>query len=166
MCIIMQMILIYMCVCVCSVRNSILFVSLLETLAFVIIAVFIVKNNGYLCCFRCRNLFQQQLMSLDNDDIDVNQPIVRRPDILPRGIRQSPDGVIGPDYSSLVDDDASMQLAFDGGDASVFQSVAVLGTAVVVCGFGMQFCRRRTKRRRKHARVMPVPAARRSRIAR
>jgi len=104
---------------------------------------------------------------LDNGDIDVTQSIVRRPDILPRGIRRSPDGVvdgvIGSDYNSFVDDD-SMQLVFDGGDASVFQSVAVLGTAVVVCGFGMRFCRRRTKQRRRRVRI--TSGARRSRTAR
>lgn len=116
----------------------------------------------------CRNLFQPQLLSLDNDDIDVNQLIVRRPDILPRGIRQSSDGVVMvPDYSSVVNgDDESMRLVLDGADAPVLQSVAVLGTAVVVCGFGARFCRRRrrTRQRRKHVRV--APPARHSRLTR
>jgi len=88
---------------------------------------------------------------------------VRRPNILPRGIRQSPDGVVGFDYDSLVNDE-SMQLVFDGGNASVLQSVAVIGTAVVVCYFGMQFCRHRTKQRRKHVHV--TSTARRSRTTR
>jgi len=121
------------------------------------------KNNSY-AYFCCRNLFQQQkLLSLGNDDIEVVQPIVRRPDVLPRGVRQSPDGVVHWNDDSLVDDE-SIQSVFDSGDASVFQSVAVLGTAVVVCGFGMQFCRRRSRQRRKHVHLKP--AARRSRTAR
>lgn len=112
----------------------------------------------------CRNLFQRQkLLSLGSDDIDVIQPIVRRPDILPRGIRQSPDGVIRLDDDSFVNDDL-MQSAFDSGAASVLQSFAVLATAVVVCGFGMQFCRRRSKQRRKHVHL--TPAARRLRTTR
>jgi len=40
----------------------------------------------------------------------------------------------------------------------------MLGTSVVVCGFGMQFCRRRSRQRRKH--IHFTPAARRSRTAR
>jgi len=105
--------------------------------------------------FCCRNLFQQQrLLSLDSDDID--QLVVRRPDILPRGIRQSQLGVMQFDNSE------SVHSVFDSGTASLLQSAAVLGTAGVVCGFGMQFCRRRRRQRRKHL----TPAARRSRIAR
>jgi len=105
---------------------------------------------------------------VDSDDIDVNQLIVRRPDILPRGIRQSSGGVgMDSDYNSLSGDNGSTGLVFDSADASLLQSVAVLGTAVVVCGFGMQFCHHRyrwTKRRRKHLRV--APTARRSRVNR
>jgi len=129
----------------------------------VCLLLFIVINKDRLCRFCCRNLFHQQLLSLDSDDIDVNQLIVRRPDILPRGIRQSPDGVVALDYNGLVNDE-SMQLVFDDGNISVFQSVAVIGTAVIVCYFGMQFCRRRTKRHRKHVHV--TSTARRSRTAR
>jgi len=113
--------------------------------------------------FLCRNLFQQQrLLSLGDDD-SVVQPIVRRPDILPRGIRQSPDGVVHWGDDGLVDDE-SLQSVFDASDASVFQSVALLGTAVVVCGFGMQFWRRHSRQRRKHIHLKS--AARRSRTAR
>jgi len=112
-------------------------------------------------CYSCRNLFQQQkLLSLDNDDVDVIQPIVRRPDILPRGVRQSPDGVLHWEDDSIVYNEW-VQSAFDAGDASVFQSLAVLGTAVVVCGFGLKFYRRRTRQRRKHIHL--TSAARRSR---
>jgi len=110
-------------------------------------------------------LFQQQkLLSLGSEYIDIIQPIVRRPDILPRGIRQSQDGVIRWDDESLAGDE-SMQLVFDGGDASVFQSIALLGTAVVVCGFGVQFCRRRRRQHRKHIHLTSR-TARRSRTTR
>jgi len=111
----------------------------------------------------CRNLFQQQkLLSLDNDDVDVIQPIVRQPDILPRGIRRSPGGVLRWDDDGAVDDEA-VPSVLDAGDVSVFQSLAVLGTAVVVCGFGLKFYRRQTRQRRKHIHHM---ATRRSRTVR
>ena len=115
-------------------------------------------------CFTCRNLFRQQkLLSLDNDDIDVIQPIVRRPDILPRGVRQSPGGILRWEDDSVVYNEW-VQSAFDASDASLFQSLAVLGTAVIVCGFGLKYYRRRTRQRRKHVHL--TPAARRSRIVR
>ena len=106
---------------------------------------------------------QQKLLSIGDDDVDVIQPIVRRPDILPRGIQQLPGGIVRWDDDILVADE-SMQSVWDGGIASAFQAVAMLGTSVVVCGFGMQFCRRRSRQRRKH--IHFTPAARRSRTAR
>jgi len=124
----------------------------------------ILVANNTLCSYR--NLFQQQkLLSLDGDDIDVVQPIVRRPDILPRGVRQSPDGVLRWEDDSGVDGE-TMQSVFDASDASVFQSLAVLGTAVVVCGFGLKFYRRRQTRQKRRKRIHLTPAARRSRTVR
>ena len=118
----------------------------------------------HLCC-SYRNLFQQQkLLSLDHDDVDIIQPIVRRPGILPRGIRQSPGDVLRWEDDSNLDD-GFMQSAFDAGGASLFQSLAVLATAVVVCGFGLKFYRRRrTREHWKHVHL--TPAARRLRTVR
>jgi len=100
-------------------------------------------------CICYRDLFQAQRLLLGGDDVDIIQSIVRRPHILPRGIRPSPDGVLRWEDDGVVDDD-SVQLVVDGGEASLLQSVVVLSTAVVVCGFGMRFCRRRTRQHRKH----------------
>ena len=129
---------------------------------FVSIAVSLFRKSifVYFSVYIYRDLFHQHnLLSLDDTDVEVIQPIVRRPDILPRGIRQPPNSVLH--WEDSVEADDSMQSVLEStAGASVFQSVAVLGTAVVVCGFGMQFCRRRTRQHRRHVRLTSAPRSR------
>jgi hypothetical protein len=100
----------------------------------------------------------------------VKLPIMRRPEILPRGIQDSFGGGAGlwnggsvgvTKFGASWADADSVETLYDGGAPPLFPSVALLGTAIVIIYFGAQIYRRRGRPRRRRVRL--PPASRRAR---